>query len=538
MSQRVVIVEDEMFTRLGIKASVDWERYGMEVVADVGNGREGWDAYLKHRPQLLLTDIKMPVMDGMELIQKIRSREAQTKIIILTCVDEFELARKAISLGVSDYILKLTMSRAEMEDVVKRVGAEIESEQVAHSSDVRLRAGGSVPLAQSLGACLLLGTIDEDELCARIAADDSGFASGTVVLSLLSVDHSEEFRQRFPDGGNRPISHSIGQVIEGILARYDGGLLLHERDTRFILLIPLADDPTSRRNSRRLEEVLGHVRRAMKSYFDSSVTFGVSTPRTGCREVRQMYLEAQRAIESRYFIGTGGTIHIDASGVSGLLQVVESELARLVELLPDNNSVLEAKVKQEIKTFLPAFSGTRGEVQMLFQRLGSFAYEDMRFGGDEGTRVIADFARALEPCESMKESVATLLEFVESLISNRANGREYSPEIAKTAKYIRNCFRENLTLVKISAEVGLSRNYLCSLFKKEMGIGIPEYLLKCRIAAARELLRNSNKKVYEIGIEVGFSDESYFSRSFKRVTGLRPNEFRKIRLSTPKEASG
>ena len=107
---RVLIAEDEVFVRLGLKMSVEWEKMDMRVIADAANGQQAWDIYEKEHPDIILTDIRMPVMDGMELIRRIRERDRETRIVILSCLEEFQLVREAISMGVSDYILKLTMT--------------------------------------------------------------------------------------------------------------------------------------------------------------------------------------------------------------------------------------------------------------------------------------------------------------------------------------------------------------------------------------------------------------------------------------------
>ena len=106
---KVLIAEDEMLVRTGIRASIDWEKFNMYVVDEAADGLTAWELYQQHQPDLVLTDIKMPFMDGIELIRKIRDTGSHTEIIILSCLDDFALAREAIRLGVSGYILKLTI---------------------------------------------------------------------------------------------------------------------------------------------------------------------------------------------------------------------------------------------------------------------------------------------------------------------------------------------------------------------------------------------------------------------------------------------
>ena len=123
---KVLIVEDEIFVRLGIKMSVEWEKLGMEVAGDAENGKQALEIYEKEHPDIILTDLKMPVLDGMGLIRRIREKDHTTRIVILSCLEEFHLVQQAISMDVSDYILKLTMTQEDMERILHKVKGELD----------------------------------------------------------------------------------------------------------------------------------------------------------------------------------------------------------------------------------------------------------------------------------------------------------------------------------------------------------------------------------------------------------------------------
>ena len=115
---KVIIAEDEVFVRMGYRTVIPWQSLGMEVVADVANGREAYEAYLRTEPDILLTDLRMPVMDGLTLIRRIRETDARTRFLIITCLEEFDKVREALELGVSGYILKLDL---DVEELVKKL---------------------------------------------------------------------------------------------------------------------------------------------------------------------------------------------------------------------------------------------------------------------------------------------------------------------------------------------------------------------------------------------------------------------------------
>ena len=131
---RVIIVEDEHFVRIGIKNSVPWEKYGMQVVCDAENGRQALEQYQKWKPDVIITDLKMPVMNGIELMKAVRAEDKRARFIILTCLDEFGMVQEAIRLGASAYILKLTSEQEEIEAALEKVRAELETVPVPKPS--------------------------------------------------------------------------------------------------------------------------------------------------------------------------------------------------------------------------------------------------------------------------------------------------------------------------------------------------------------------------------------------------------------------
>lgn len=125
MSIKVMIVDDEVLVRKGLKAMVPWSRYGMEVVADAPNGRKGWEAFMQIQPELVITDIVMPEMDGLELCRRVKEQAPQTKVLLLSCHRDFTFAQQGISLGVSGYLLKTEFQDDEWDSLLQRMRAEL-----------------------------------------------------------------------------------------------------------------------------------------------------------------------------------------------------------------------------------------------------------------------------------------------------------------------------------------------------------------------------------------------------------------------------
>lgn len=124
---RVIIAEDEKFVRVGLRSMIHWDSLDMEVVGDAKNGEEAYEFYLRYKPHVILTDLRMPIMDGLDLIRKIRASDKKTKFIIITCLEEFSLVQQALELGVSSYILKHTSGIEEIEEKLESIRMELDS---------------------------------------------------------------------------------------------------------------------------------------------------------------------------------------------------------------------------------------------------------------------------------------------------------------------------------------------------------------------------------------------------------------------------
>jgi two-component system response regulator YesN len=125
---KVLIADDELLVRKGLRMTVDWSKYGMRVVADAPNGSLGWERFLEHRPQIVITDIVMPELDGIQLAKKIKSVQPETKILFLSCYNDFSYAKEGIRIGISDFILKTSLDDSQMEDCLARIQAELRNQ--------------------------------------------------------------------------------------------------------------------------------------------------------------------------------------------------------------------------------------------------------------------------------------------------------------------------------------------------------------------------------------------------------------------------
>lgn len=192
-SIRVMIVDDEQLARKGLIKMVDWERFGMAVIADAANGEIGWNQFLVHRPELVITDIVMPQMNGIELTRKIKELSPETKILLLSCHSDFQYAQKAIKYGISGYVLKTSFDDEEMEGYLSKIGSEIMADRNLKKQSESL--GGLIAQISTRLWSWLESNNEQAELadCLHmLAASRKWLLSGAQTMLLIHEDEEQE----------------------------------------------------------------------------------------------------------------------------------------------------------------------------------------------------------------------------------------------------------------------------------------------------------------------------------------------------------
>ncbi|MCD9020641.1 helix-turn-helix domain-containing protein [Cohnella silvisoli] len=517
---KVLIAEDETLARMLLKNSIEWNRFDMQVVADVPNGKLALEAYEKAAPDIVITDIKMPIMDGMSFIASIRKRDTRTRIVILTCVEEFDLARQAMQYGVTDYLPKLTMSPVELQKVLGKVRMELD--------DMRHPSGEKPALIwdkEALKESLLMdfmfrGKFTEAEFGQGLRDLGQRFELGPMYVMVMEIDHYRRLNEKFKDEKGQLVRMSLLNVLDELLGAFGKGEAYRDADNRYILLLNVtagdgAQDPTAK--------LMEEVRKTFLTYFKVTLTFGVSSLGHSFGEIRLMYEEACQSAANKFTEGLNRSFRFGA--------------------LPDNDNInlnefagkWASLGSQATKTFLQQLSVLLGHDGNLRERvihlfLAWLHRPAAHLGLVEVTyaELTAEYGDRIRGCETLFELAEEFGNYLNALVELRQLN-SFSKEIAQALALIGSKYKDELTLRQIAKTIGISPNYLSTLFKKEVRLNFMDYLTNVRIEEAKRLLQDSNKMVYEISEQVGFSDQSYFTRSFKKIVGLAPNEYRKQR---------
>ncbi|MHB8963053.1 MAG: response regulator [Saccharofermentanales bacterium] len=525
---KLLIVDDEEIVRKAIVRIIDWQALGFSEVYEAENGVQALEIALETRPDLILADIRMPFMDGLELAGIIQEKLPQTFIVILSGHAEFEYAKKAIGLGVMDYILKplgaasLTL---KMQEIKARLDEKQEERQ--YLSKIRDQLYQSMPLMRERYLNRLVcipgrnvGYKDEMKFL-ELPLQEGGYAVTVVEPDLGSLN--AEDTELFTFAMKNIITESVG-VSHPVFSDTFGHIVI-------VFSISELSSEVDPRNM--ISEILTAVQKSIELFTGKSATFAVGTTVEGYDDLYSSYHEALTALECKYTLGKGRIYNVydlnyhetkfvyPVDEISEFLIQVKSFR---MNLLPESFEAICRSLKKS--------KASPSNIKIIFVQMIT---ELLKLVGE--THEVSEATWTMGMGLYVKiDRISTIDEIKEHMLAFSAEvSRCLSEAIRSSAKtlitrardYIRLHYSdEDLSLDTIAGHVSVSSGYLSALFKKEAGLNFSDYLTNVRMENAIELLKSTTLKTYEIAYKTGFSNPHYFSISFKKHTGLTPSEFR------------
>ncbi|WP_391570758.1 response regulator [Cohnella sp.] len=523
---KVLIAEDEMLVRVGLKNAIEWDKFGMTVIADVPNGQEAWEVYQQDAPDIVITDIKMPVMDGMELIGRIRETDQTTKVVILTCMEDFDLVRKALVHHVSEYILKLEMTPEQIEKLLSRLQHEMKTSP-QRPSPQHLESEHDAVKENLIKDYLFCNGYTEREFAAKVDYLQLNLKPTRMIVCAMEIDQYWRLRDRFQDQKGQLTRRSLLNVLNEVLRGYERGEVFHDEESRYVMLFSFHDLLSEQQIYENLYKIIDHIRKVMSTYFNVTVSFGISDIQSGYGALIRQYRQSIQALERKFFYGPGKNAFVER----GDNELIGGELREKLLGLAEGWEVGDGYKKllaEKIHAFLGDGSAlSKQEVQKQFMQWLLWPISTLHLARTNRIEFFTTYADRIMNAETLDEMIEAYRQYLAELARLHAQKRIVSREINNVLQFIEANYERDITLEELAELVQMSPNYLSGLFKKEMQQNYADYLVQYRIEQAKELLLGTYLKTYEVAEKTGFTNHSYFSRAFKKITGSSPREFRR-----------
>lgn len=534
---KVFLVEDEMVIRRGIKNSIDWEKEGYIFCGEASDGELAYPMIIKEKPDILITDIRMPFMDGLELCKLVKKELPNIKILILSGYDEFDYAKEAIRLGVTEYLLKPISSGKLLEalnGVSESIRREKEDKDLVRKYMEEMRENTEHE-KQKFFEQMIAGNLSMADALETGKKYEMNLSAGMYNLLLFRFTLGEE---------NRKSGELLGEAeyaIEKLTERLEY-VFEFQRGVEDWAFLLMADN--EEQMSERVKELSKDLEEIMKNYSTIAYFGGIGQPVARLRELEESFREAERALAARFTMELNRIISVEdirmAQNVDTLDDIEITSFGEIEKTRTMLEKFLNNGAEDEIDEFVDVYINELPEENLKSVLMRQYIIMDAyivmmsfceKIEGIEGemqaqSEELKNSMKTIQTLEEIKNYIRMLLKKIIG-VRDTISGRRYSDIIEIAKDQIRKTYMsDEISLNTIAAEVGMSPSYFSSIFSKEMGKIFVEYLTEIRMDRAKELLMCSSMKTSEIGYEVGYKDPHYFSYIFKKTQNCTPKEFR------------
>lgn len=532
---RIMLVDDEEEVRKAMIRKMDWEQLGFTVAGDAENGEDALEKLELLEPDVVMTDIRMPYMDGLTLVARIREKYPFIKILIFSGYDDFEYAKQAIKYRVTEYILK-PVNGEELAEILKRVRISLDEE-------IKQRRNISMLQESYENSLPMLREVFLNDLVSR-GADLSGVAPklkeyGVDILDarkwLAAVIHVEQVEQAEEQELYRHqelIPISVRKLVEDHLKTYGRFTVFNSAEG--ITLIAAVDENNSESG---LITLLEDTCKESRRMLGVSITVGVGYSCDTLQEIRRSYQTAVDALGYRAIVGCGRTIYInDMEPVNrGKLQFGAGEEAELTAVIKFGTKDQIGETLRELAVRMDDAKVHDNQYQVYMLTIVNCLIRlmqqyDLKMSGMfDSEDHYADIIKRICRRESFAEEMIPIACRMNEAL-NQARDNTTRKVIVEAKEYIQENYADpELSVDVLCRHLHMSPAYFSTVFKKETGQTYVNYLTEVRLQKAEELLEQTDDKTYEIAQKVGYQEQNYFSYVFKKKYGISPTKYRGTR---------
>lgn len=533
----VLIVDDEPIVRLALKSLVPWEKHGFSVELEASNGKQALKLIEENSNiDLIITDINMPVMDGLQLLSELNRQGVTAPVLVLSAYNDYNLVRQAFKLGAKDYIIKTEINQ---ENILQILTKTVIKENLKETIEKNITKDRNNDYIKYLKNEYLRNLIDPNSAFSMdYSMDELGIklAGNNFVVAFFWIDDYNEVSKRYCNNTLDSFIKSIANSINQVLSDINIGEVINISPQEYAVIlsfqsISYADIQVKTRY------ILGRIRHSLSSYISVSVTVGISDINEGLISIRDLYKQAERNARLRFILGKGKDIYPEdinfqiKSNANSFIGIDEKLSAALKEI----NMEMAIKELDRFFSIIQKANWTKIEkIRSEYMGIITIIVKALNEMGENIFDVFEeeiDFYEEITKFETFEEINLWIRNIAESTVKYLIKNKKIKTNktISRALEFIKQNFHNSeLNLKLVSNYVELSECHFSTLFNKEVGETFTAYLTHIRIEKAKDLIIRTNLKMYEICDKVGYTNMEYFSRVFKKATGVSPNAFKNM----------
>lgn len=534
---KVLIIDDEPIIRKGIKNLINWKQLNCEVCAEARDGAEGLKLIREFLPEIILTDIRMPGIDGLEMLKQVKGIVPNSKVIIVTGYREFDYVHEAIKCGAFDFLLKPTRLE-ELTSVLARA-VEFLNEQKLKRLEVdkfKLLFEQSIPLLKEKLLCDIVFEINnnESEIIEKLKLFDININNFVFIVIENDADENSVNTQYDKHLYQFGIINSFEEILT---EEYEVHVMILNSN-RVGFIIQNKSQSIKNINITEILEKAAYLQEMIGNAFGISISIAISTEGSSVLELPKKHKECQYILDYKSYLGNNSIIQY--SDLNSFFKYEDYSLLerfkkQLLEGVKAGNEALVKSSLESINNFIASNTISINYLKNFFysalSSINNIRISVLAANSDkkhEEGRDIASLIKLIEKSDNIEELTCLLQQVALNIAKkvNNYNNKSIRVILRKAIDYINEHYSEPLTLNEVAEHTYVTTFYISRMFKKELGISFIDYLNDIRIEKAKELLKDVRYKSYEVASLVGIPDPHYFSKLFKKYSGISPSEYR------------
>ena len=535
---KVLIVDDDAFARNELKNMIDWEENGFTLCGEASNGYIAIDLLEKTCPDILITDISMPAMDGIELIEHVKSSFPNTLVIALSGYDDFDYVRQSMVKGAKDYILKHRLNKNVLLDLLNKLCNDILEQREAHKEkelEQNKFSSNRLLKRQNFVRQLIKGDFPDIKTISNTISDlELNIDVRRNILLVMEIDDYYLMEESYSLEEMRSYKNTILDISRQALLEWGKGEIFHVDRGRFLFILSLGTMVSSHSIYTRVVEIIGDVRKGIKNFLNLTACFAISKIYDEIIHTNKIYEEALNALMDKFYNGKDKIFTVDAiTNINNVFISLTIEDEKNIALIL--NSSDKTKVIDYIDGIFERIiehKASYKSVQMICAELIIIVNKIIKEYGLDSSFIYRDneipYSRIqkYDNIDDVRKWILDIYAKLASLLEECGIVDRYGIHTQNAIKFINNNFNKDISLDDTAKHIGVSSSYLSRTFKDDCGKGFNEYLNMVRVGKAKLYLNNEEIKLKSIIYKVGFNNYNYFFKVFKNITGMTPVEYR------------
>lgn len=520
---KVIIADDEKIVRIAMQNIIDWYAHGFSIVGLAQDGEEVLNILNENGADLIITDLKMKGLNGIELIEKLKERNFKGKILVLSNHGEYELVREAMKKGAADYLLKITLRPKELEEIVDKFRESLKEikEDEKKEKELKCEFKKTRKIAEtSLIKEYLKDEISYDELLnefpnLRFLNENNEIYSG----ACICIDnHKKVYEDKIKD------KNKLAITIENIIKE--------EFSPNEIKVVPINSHKyifISKMDVANLRLKTVNIQNLIKLYLNIKVSAVILSKIEGVQSLKERFKEVEEILSLRFYGKESFlVINEEFSGFGDAIKLRKE----ITDAILENIELGEISANKElIKEFIRRCSSMNVKPKNLVNHVNFICelIENHEYVQEEDLNDLKELKKNILKSENMHDLINNSVELIDYINQRYIKSKElnYKKEVNEIIKFIEKNVDKRITLVMVANAVNLNESYLSRIFKNETGKNLMYFINEVKMKKAKELLKYPDNLVKEVANSIGMTDQFYFNRVFKKFYGVSPSKFKK-----------